>query len=125
MIMYTKNIAELSRRSHMPYRTAYSYVRGEKRPKPETARILAMITGSGTDEETLIWMSKDQQKIETLMQNWKCCGKRIKNEASVKSLRPVSGCADSSQSARKSMPENDSAYILLPVKKGGCEEKRT
>jgi len=59
MIMNTRNIAELSRRSHTPYRTTYSYVRGEKLPKPETARILARITGGGTDEETLIWLSKD------------------------------------------------------------------
>ena len=122
MIMNTKNIAELSRRTHMPYRTAYSYVRGEKRPKPETARILARITGSGTDEETLIWLSKDRQQIENLMQNWQRCGKRIKNEVQIDSLRSFSYCTAASQSARKSSPEL--ACILLPVKEGGSEEER-
>jgi len=84
----------------VPYRTTYSYVRGEKRPKPETARILARITGNGTDEETLIWMSKDQQQINNMMHNWRCCGKRIKNEAHINSLRPFSDCADASQKSR-------------------------
>ena len=112
--MNGKSISGLARMTKIPYRTIYSYVCGEKRPKPETARILAQITGNGTDEETLIWMSKDTEKIQNLMQNWKHCRKRSDVPVSERSE-----CANASQGTRESKQENkDFVLIYVSGEKG-------
>jgi hypothetical protein len=100
--MNGKNIAVLARMSKIPYRTVHSYVSGEKRPKLETARILAQITGRGTDEETLAWMSKDSQKIEGLVRNWQSCGSKTNNK------RP--DCANAPQTAHIRENELENIY---------------
>ena len=63
--MYLKlNIAQLARETGVKYRTMYSYVRGEKRPRYETADHLEKTTGIGA----LIWLKGDPVEIQAALE---------------------------------------------------------
>lgn len=58
------NIAQIARDAGIPYRTMYSYVRGEKRPRYEGAMELEKTTGVSV----LTWLKGDPKEIRSALE---------------------------------------------------------
>jgi len=64
-------IAKLARITGKPYSTVYFWITARRTIRDvATARTLAELTGSGTDQETLAWMSGDVKKIGKMFRKW-------------------------------------------------------